>query len=683
MRQSEAANEFDERSARAASWEAVSPEQRRSGDGADVIIPDPRHEIQTAGGLADFWYLDDGDILCDPRLVRPFLGHFDVANACVDGVPVHAERNLIKSEVIYYADAATLEANAQAWELDEVRRLAQVSTADEASLTLGVTTGPSGAVREQLAQKVKVVRAMHERIAICADTQTEHVLSRQSFGIGRVNHILRVHGHELAQEAHPLEAFDAVTESAMDRLFPGLTPEGREQATLAASVGGLGWRRARDVARAANLGALIMTIPKVRSMSAAAVRAGLLPEGGIEELLVGQVHEVEDVYLSDLDEAERERARDFLGKAKRAAEEQWRRVLIGSGAEGVPAPQANVEYSSAGTPALQGNADETDGGQTDPENASRRLASPHLQKELSRLLDCTRLRALESKLRAQCHWEQLDRLKELRHKETSHQWLWHLDSTKGSVLAEADYIVDVQKRLGARICEGELACRLCGAPLGPQLEHSEVCATAEATRGHYACVRALVEGFRLADPAVTTEPRGLTDTMARPADILTNAAVPGRGAALDVCVASPNAAAALGDAADAAFRRKLRKYRRIIPQLARAGIALRPLVWTSEGRPHPAATRTMRYAARLAAARGGSEATAAEIAQRWRHEVQIAIQRRRAAMARAVLPRASARAIWLLTGRTESVPSSVARAPPLDDDADGGEDDEEAEEMWF
>ena len=91
----------------------------------------------------------------------------------------------------------------------------------------------------------------------------------------------------------------------------------------------------------------------------------------------------------------------------------------------------------------------------------------------------------------------------------------------------------------------------------------------------------------------------------------------------------------------------------------------------------------MRYAARLAAARGGSEATAAEIAQRWRHEVQIAIQRRRAAMARAVLPRASARAIWLLTGRTESVPSSVARAPPLDDDADGGEDDEEAEEMWF
>ena len=75
-----------------------------------------------------------------------------------------------------------------------------------------------------------------------------------------------------------------------------------------------------------------------------------------------------------------------------------------------------------------------------------------------------------------------------------------------------------------------------GRPWGPNLEHSEICAIAEAKRGHYACVRALVDGVRLADPGVTTEPHGLTDTQARPADILTTAAVPGRSAALDVCV---------------------------------------------------------------------------------------------------------------------------------------------------
>ena len=295
------------------------------------------------------------------------------------------------------------------------------------------------------------------------------------------------------------------------------------------------------------------------------------------------------------------------------------------------------------------------------------LTAPHLQKELTRLADCTRLRALESRLRAQANWGQLERLRDLRHPEVSHEWLWHLNARSGTVMAQADYIIGVQKRLGARIYEGAARCRLCGAYLDPELQHSETCSTAEATRGHYACVRVLVEGFRLADPSTTTEPRGLTDTMARPADILTNAAVPGRGAALDVCVASSVAAAALGDAAEAAFRRKLRHYRNIIPQLAEAGIAFRPLVWTADGRPHPAATRTLHYAAGLAAARGGADVTVSSLLRRWRHELQVAIQRRRAAMVRAVLPRLSPRAEWLLTGVSGEEPSVHGRAPPLDE----------------
>ena len=122
---------------------------------------------------------------------------------------------------------------------------------------------------------------------------------------------------------------------------------------------------------------------------------------------------------------------------------------------------------------------------------------------------------------------------------------------------------------------------------------------------------------------------------------------------------------ALGDAADAAFKRKLRHYRNEIPQLAAAGISFRPMVWTADGRPHPAATRTLRYAARLAATRGGGEAEAQGFLSRWRHEIQIAIQRRRAAMARAVLPQSSALEEWLLCGRTEGSPCSDCRAPQL------------------
>ena len=159
----------------------------------------------------------------------------------------------------------------------------------------------------------------------------------------------------------------------------------------------------------------------------------------------------------------------------------------------------------------------------------------------------------------------------------------------------------------------------------------------------------LLSGLKLADAGVSTEPQGLTTTQDRPADILTTAAVPGRSAALDVCVASPNAAGAGGDAAEAAFRRKLRRYRRAIPELAAAGIAFRPMIWTADGRPHPAATRTLTFAAELATRRSG-QGTAKTMLRRWRHEIQISILKRRAAMTRSVLPALSDRDAWLLRG---------------------------------
>ncbi|CAK0905100.1 unnamed protein product, partial [Prorocentrum cordatum] len=274
----------------------------------------------------------------------------------------------------------------------------------------------------------------------------------------------------------------------------------------------------------------------------------------------------------------------------------------------------------------------------------------------------------KGELRRQCNWPQLDRLRELRHKDVSHDWLWHLDPLAGAVLAECDYVPNVVKRLGGRCYEATGPCRICGAPLDPQLEHSEVCPTAEATRGHYACVHALVDGLRLADAAVTTEPRGLTSTQARPADIFTAAAVPGRSAALDVCIGSPNAANAQGDAAEAAFRRKLRRYRGEIQELSAAGIVYRPLVWTADGRPHPAVTRTLAYAAAKAARRGGVSADAKQLQRRWKHEVQVAILRRRAAMARAVLPSLAPRAARLLAGRADGGSGAWGRELPLEEE---------------
>ena len=143
--------------------------------------------------------------------------------------------------------------------------------------------------------------------------------------------------------------------------------------------------------------------------------------------------------------------------------------------------------------------------------------------------------------------------------------------------------------------------------------------------GHHACVRAVLGGLKLADPGITTEPRGLTGTQSRPADLFATSAAPGLSAALDVCVASPNAAAARGDAAQAAFDRQLSNYRHEIPDLRNQGIHCQPLVWTADGRPHPAVTRTLQYAADIASSRNGQQMSAKSLKHRRKPEIKMAL----------------------------------------------------------
>ena len=60
--------DYDERLQKKTSWAAQSPPEKQvSGPGGSLNV-NPDNEVQTNGGIADFWYLDDGDILCDPRL---------------------------------------------------------------------------------------------------------------------------------------------------------------------------------------------------------------------------------------------------------------------------------------------------------------------------------------------------------------------------------------------------------------------------------------------------------------------------------------------------------------------------------------------------------------------------------------------------------------------------------------
>ena len=122
--------------------------------------------------------------------------------------------------------------------------------------------------------------------------------------------------------------------------------------------------------------------------------------------------------------------------------------------------------------------------------------------------------------------------------------------------------------------------------------------------------------MELADPGITTEPREFTASQSRLAGIFTICCSPkNASAALDVCVASSIAAAARGDAAQAAFDRKLPHFRNEIGTIE----ATEHLNTnrSPSAAVDPAVTRTLQYAADIASSQNRREMSAKSLHRRW------------------------------------------------------------------
>ena len=61
----------------------------------------------------------------------------------------------------------------------------------------------------------------------------------ESLGVSRINHILRFHGHTILQEQRAAEVYDEIGKRSLERLFPGLTKDSMTQATLSAGQSGI------------------------------------------------------------------------------------------------------------------------------------------------------------------------------------------------------------------------------------------------------------------------------------------------------------------------------------------------------------------------------------------------------------------------------------------------------------
>ena len=188
-----------------------------------------------------------------------------------------------------------------------------------------------------------------------------------------------------------------------------------------------------------------------------------------------------------------------------AVDEAWQQTVSGLQKPSV----ANPTIASLEHPSSASQEEDSDDMDFSAPRKSR-LSGPQLQAQLSRLTDRSRLRRLKDPLVPKGVWQQVTRIEDLRHAQVSHKWLCHLGACAGSVLTPHDFLANAQKRLSNRVWVGGGQCRCCGSFLDPQLEHAETCSTAEATRGHHACVHTVVCGMKLADPGITTDTRGLT-----------------------------------------------------------------------------------------------------------------------------------------------------------------------------
>ena len=97
-----------------------------------------------------------------------------------------------------------------------------------------------GCIADQLLATADVLRAVHEPVQLCQDPQTEFALLRESLGVRRVNGIFRVHGQTILTEETAAKTFDEVGQGSLERLVPGFTEGGAQQATLSASLTGIG-----------------------------------------------------------------------------------------------------------------------------------------------------------------------------------------------------------------------------------------------------------------------------------------------------------------------------------------------------------------------------------------------------------------------------------------------------------
>ena len=605
-------------------------------------------------GYLDAWYADDGEALALPERVDLYLRTLDREAALVGAT--RGSGNDVKSSVMLIGAPADVASLGDAWITPYVSQTCKVLSPNSDLEVLGGAVGSLGLAPSLFEQASQKASDAHDAISLANDVATELVLTRSCADACKVNHLLRTNGPDILQSQ--LEAYDRMMRRSLERILGGpLDDLAFAQAATSVKDSGLGFRLASAVALPAYVASRVESRPAVLALVSAFAAEDLLPSTA-EATFDAETALACNSMLEGLSAEGQAHARQLIEAAGRDAEAEFAAL---DGQQQSPAMRRDLSSSASAELLVQA------AGSEDPEH---QLEHVGLQQSLMSLFDAESLDELFERLLQSQRWEDSRRVRDLRDPSVSHDWLWCLNPAHGAHVPDIDYLTCIRLRIGAKFLEEPILCPRCGnCILGSTCAHALCCARGESTKGHYRVVDAVLQLIHVADSAADTEERELIPDAPtlRPADIFSEAAIPGCRAALDIGVSSPDATGSGADCCEAMFQRKLDKYRPHFASLSAQEVRYMPLTFSCYGRLHPQTETALDTIARVAARRRGL-GDHRLLLRRAKARIGVAIWRRAAAMVRSCLPQLTSEETGLLLGEwadgSESEPGSDDEVSP-------------------
>ena len=274
--------------------------------------------------------------------------------------------------------------------------------------------GPRQFIADQLLAKADVIRAMHKRVQLCQDPQTEFAsLTRKSWCQSCQPQSASAR-HTILQEKRAAEIYDEVGQRSLERGSSRRTAWCKPHPAQPAR----NW--IQESARHCGNGTPGGTRSSQTAHSGEDTGRSEQP---LEARLDGVI-ESSHLHLLRNPRCRRpSRGQAVCSEGGPGSREAWQQTIGGK-----TGPSVTNEHPS---PASQ----DEDSDDLDFSSAPRksRLSAPQLQTQLLRLSDRTRLRRLKNTLVSKGAWQQVVRIKDLCHTHVSHKWLYHLEACAGSV----------------------------------------------------------------------------------------------------------------------------------------------------------------------------------------------------------------------------------------------------------